>query len=117
MARRDVRLGSTVEIYRDPETETQLEGYAFVWHIEKETDRFFTLMVSFLGDREERKVLRDLKKKQIAMRKPDALGYQAFSCACFLCMPIVCMFCGHVYACAQRIHERTGKHWKEDAKF
>lgn len=37
MARRDVRLGSTVEIYRDPETETQLEGYAFVWHIEKET--------------------------------------------------------------------------------
>lgn len=63
MARRDVRLGSTVEIYRDPETKTQLEGYAFVWHIEKETDRFFTLMVSFLGDREERKVLRDLKKE------------------------------------------------------
>lgn len=63
MARRDVRLGNTVEIYRDPETETQLEGCAFVWHIEKETDRFFTLMVSFLGDREERKVLRDLKKE------------------------------------------------------
>lgn len=63
MVRRDVRLGSTVEIYRDPETETKLEGYAFVWHIEKETDRFFTLMVSFLGDREERKVLRDLKKE------------------------------------------------------
>lgn len=63
MAQREVRLGSTVEIYRDPETETQREGYAFVWHIEKETDRFFTLMVTFLGDREERKVIRDLKKE------------------------------------------------------
>lgn len=63
MAQREVRLGSVVEIYRDPETETQLEGQAFVWHIEKETDRFFTLMVSFLGDRGDRKVLRDLKKE------------------------------------------------------
>lgn len=63
MPQREVRLGSIVKIYRDPETETQLEGYAFVWHIEKETDRFFTLMVSFQGDKEERKVLRDLKKQ------------------------------------------------------
>lgn len=63
MGRREVRLGTIVEIYRDPETETQLEGQAFVWHIEKETEHFFTLMVSFLGDREERKILRDLKKE------------------------------------------------------
>lgn len=69
MAQREVRLGSTVEIYRDPETETQLEGYAFVWYIEKETDRFFTLMVTFLGDREERKVIRDLKKEMNSNEK------------------------------------------------
>lgn len=44
-----------------PQREVQLGS--FVWHIEKETDRFFTLMVSFQGDKEERKVLRDLKKQ------------------------------------------------------
>lgn len=62
MAQQKVRLGTIVKIYRDPETEKQLEGHAFVWHIEKETEHFYTLMVSFLGDREERKVLRNLKK-------------------------------------------------------
>lgn len=62
MAQHDVRLGSIVEIFKDPETETKLEGYAFIWNIEKETDHFFTLTVSFLGDQAERKVIRDLKR-------------------------------------------------------
>lgn len=100
MARRDVRLGSTVEIYRDPETETQLEGYAFVWHIEKETDRFFTLMVSFLGDREERKVLRDLKKETDSNEKARCLVVSGF----FLCVFLMHAYCVYVLWACIRMH-------------
>lgn len=52
-----------VTIYKDPETETEPEGYAFVWDVQENDDEFYLLTVSFLGDPHKRKVQRKYKKR------------------------------------------------------
>lgn len=59
---RNVRIKDLIEVYKDPETETQVEGYAYVWEIMEEGDTFFTLIVSFAGDPHQRKVPRKYRK-------------------------------------------------------
>lgn len=59
---RKVNLSDTVVIYKDPETENNPEGYAFVWDIQEGDDMFYILTVSFLGDPRKRKVTRKYRK-------------------------------------------------------
>lgn len=47
---RKVVLGTVIELFRDPETEKVSEGYAKVWAIQKETEDFYELVVSFMDD-------------------------------------------------------------------
>lgn len=49
---RKVCLSDVIIIYKDPETESFPEGHARVWAILEETDEYYVLQVSFLGDPE-----------------------------------------------------------------
>lgn len=60
--RRDVRIGDTFEIFKDPMTEAQPEGWARVWEVLEEHEEHFVLLVSFLGDKTGRRVTRDYRK-------------------------------------------------------
>lgn len=60
---RIVRIKDVVEIYKDPETEEHIEGYAKVWEVMAKDDTFYTLIVSFLGDPHERRVERKYRVK------------------------------------------------------
>ena len=60
--KRVVRSKDIVEIYKDPDTEQHLEGHAFVWEVGEGSDEFFELVVSFLGDSHQRRVLRKYRK-------------------------------------------------------
>jgi len=51
-------LSEPVKIYKDPETKNHFEGYAQVWAILEETDRYYRLVVSFMADPTGRKVER-----------------------------------------------------------
>lgn len=62
---RCVRIKDIVEIYKDPDTEQSLEGYAYVWEIMEKDENFFTLIVSFLGDPHMRKVPRKYKVRGV----------------------------------------------------
>lgn len=43
-------LGDVIELFRDPETETLSDGFAFVWAIVSEDEQFYELQVSYCGD-------------------------------------------------------------------
>lgn len=60
---RTVQSKQVVEIYKDPETEEHIEGYAFVWEVFEEDDEFYHLIVSFMGDPHQRRVLRKYRKR------------------------------------------------------
>lgn len=47
---RKIILGTIIEIFRDPETETRSEGYARVWAVVDEDNTCYTLVVSFMDD-------------------------------------------------------------------
>lgn len=47
---RKIRLGDVIELFRDPETEKRSDGYAKVWDILEEDEKFYILTVSYLDD-------------------------------------------------------------------
>lgn len=59
---RKVNLSDIIVIYKDPETEKNPEGYAFVLDIQEGDDDFYILTVTFRGDPQKRKVQRKLRK-------------------------------------------------------
>ena len=61
---RKVHLTDVIELFRDPEEETASEGYAQVWAILEEDEKFYTLVVSFMSDPAApgRKFIRKYKK-------------------------------------------------------
>lgn len=62
--KRVVRNKDVVKIYKDPDIEQQLEGYAFVWEVGEGNDEFYELLVFFLGDPQQRRVLRKYRKTE-----------------------------------------------------
>lgn len=60
---RVVQMGDMVEIFKDPDTEKDVEGHAFVREILEDDGEFYLLIVTFLGDPRERRVPRKYRKK------------------------------------------------------
>ena len=56
-------MKDVITIFKDPGTETRIEGFAYVWEILSEDEDFYTLLISFMGDKTERKVPRKYRKK------------------------------------------------------
>lgn len=63
MEERHVHLSDILLIYKDPDTEREIEGYAYVWEILEEDEDSYTLIVTFRGDPRNRKVPRKYRKR------------------------------------------------------
>ena len=60
---RIIQLNDVIPIFKNPETEEGIEGYARIIAILAEDDEYYSLMVTFFGDVHGRKVQRKYRKR------------------------------------------------------